>query len=75
MLISSRENSPPTMTSANGRCESEPMPVEKRGGQEAERGDERGHHDRPEAQERRLAGRLGDAESRRAAARSRRRCR
>ena len=31
-LISSRENSPPTMTSANGRCESEPTPVENAAG-------------------------------------------
>jgi REP element-mobilizing transposase RayT len=39
---------PPTMTMAKGRCESEPMPCERRG-QEAERGYEHGHHDGPQS--------------------------
>ena len=63
-LIRSRENNPPTMTSANGRCESEPTPVESAAGKQAERGDERGHHDRPQPQQRRRPRRLGDAQSR-----------
>ena len=49
------------MTSANGRCESEPTPVERAAGRRPERGDQRGHHDRPQPQDRRLAGGLGDA--------------
>jgi len=35
--------------------------VRERGGKEAERGDERGHHDRPQPQDGRLFCRLGDA--------------
>ncbi len=41
---------PPTITMANGRCESEPMACEKRSGQQAERGDQHGHHHGPKAQ-------------------------
>ena len=63
MLISRREKSPPTITSANGRCESEPTPRRERGGEQAERRDEGGHQDRTEAEQRGLARRRGDAES------------
>ena len=39
---------PPTMTMANGRCESEPMAWDSRRRQQAQRGHQHGHHDRPQ---------------------------
>ena len=39
---------PPTITMANGRCESEPMPWDMAAGKQAQRGHQHGHHDRPQ---------------------------
>ena len=56
----SRETRPATMTMAKGRCESDPMPCEKRGGQQAQAGHQRRHHDGPQAHHRSLEGRFAD---------------
>ena len=43
---------PPTITIANGRCESEPMPLEIAAGQQADARDQHRHHDRPQPPDR-----------------------
>ena len=52
MLISRAAISPPTITMANGRCESDPMPCDVRRGQQAQHGHQHRHHDRPQPQRR-----------------------
>jgi len=49
MLMNSSTMSPPTITMANGLCESEPMSCDMRR-QKAQGGDQHGHHDRAKAQ-------------------------
>ena len=50
----SRESNPPTITIANGFCESLPMPVEVAAGKQTDAGNQRGHHDRPQPEQRSL---------------------
>ena len=52
MLITSTAISPPTITIANGRCESDPMPCDVAAGTKPKRRHQHGHQDRPEAQDR-----------------------
>ena len=52
MLITSAAISPPTITIANGRCESEPMPCDVAAGSKPKRRHQHGHHDRAEPQHR-----------------------
>ena len=52
MLISRSAISPPTITIANGRCESEPMPRESAAGSRPKRRHQHRHHDRPKPQHR-----------------------
>ena len=44
------------MTMAKGFCVSEPMPVESAAGKKSQAGDQGGHHDGPQPQQRSLAG-------------------
>ncbi len=45
MLMNSAQISPPTITMAKGRCESDPIPCDSGGRQQAERRDQHRHHD------------------------------
>ena len=52
MLMTRSEISPPTITMANGRCESEPIPCDSGGRQQTQRRHQHRHHDGAQPQHR-----------------------